>query len=208
MPASDTSRSRLLAAGKALFARLGYESTPTSALAREAGTSESQLVRHFGGKSGLLDAILDDSWTPLNVRVTAALAEAPDGRAALLAVLSTILSTFARDADLATIFLFEGRRIRGEGHDVRLSSGFVEFAGMVQKLIRRAQKDGSLTADLDGGALCAALMGATEGLLRERLLGRRNKVRTFSDQQLQRVVAAMLDGLAPRAAAVRARRDL
>ena len=44
---THTSRSRLLAAGKTLFARHGYEQASTAAIAREAGTSESQLVRYL-----------------------------------------------------------------------------------------------------------------------------------------------------------------
>ena len=54
---TDNSRARLVVAGKILFAKLGYENTPTSSVAREARTSESQLMRHFGGKAGLLEAI-------------------------------------------------------------------------------------------------------------------------------------------------------
>ena len=52
---TQTSRSRLLNAGKSLFARNGYEQTSTAAIAREAGSSESQLIRYFGGKAGLLE---------------------------------------------------------------------------------------------------------------------------------------------------------
>jgi AcrR family transcriptional regulator len=93
-----------------------------------SGTSESQLVRYFGGKAGLLDAIFDEA-------------------------------AFDRDDELATLFLFEGRRIRGESK-VRLSAGFVEFHDVAQRLIRRGQKDGSFSSNFDATALSAALMGA------------------------------------------------
>src|SRR3990167_2005243 len=156
-PAVDSSRARLLASARTLFARLGYEQTPTSAIAREAGTSESQLVRSFGGKAGLLEAIFEESWRPINARVKDLLTDARDGRAAVVAVLSTILAGLDSDEDLATIFLFEGRRIRGESHQINLSSGFVEFADVVQRLIKRGQKDGSFAASFDPAALAAAL---------------------------------------------------
>ena len=55
-----------MTAGKMLFSRNGYEQTSTSAIAREAGTSESQLVRYFGGKSGLLEAIFNETWSNLS----------------------------------------------------------------------------------------------------------------------------------------------
>jgi len=60
------SRERLLNAGRKLFAENGYESTSTASIARLAGTSESQLIKHFGGKAGLLDAIFVGGWTALS----------------------------------------------------------------------------------------------------------------------------------------------
>ncbi|OFW11781.1 MAG: hypothetical protein A3H96_27025 [Acidobacteria bacterium RIFCSPLOWO2_02_FULL_67_36] len=197
-PAVDSSRARLLASARTLFARLGYEQTPTSAIAREAGTSESQLVRSFGGKAGLLEAIFEESWRPINARVKDLLTDARDGRAAVVAVLSTILAALDSDEDLATIFLFEGRRIRGESHQINLSSGFVEFADVVQRLIKRGQKDGSFAASFDPAALAAALTGAAEGMLRERVLARRGGGgRPYNDRQIQRVFEAMLGAFAP-----------
>lgn len=198
MAQPDNSRSRLLTAGKSLFARLGYEHTATSAVAREAGTSESQLIRYFGSKAGLLEAIFDEHWRPLNTRIHDVLTDAPNGRAAVVAVLSTILTVFERDEDLATIFLFEGRRIRGESHDVKMSSGFLEFSNVVLRLVKRGQKDGSFSSAFDATAIGAALMGAVEGMVRERVLARRSgTARSFSDKQVQRIFEAMLNGFAP-----------
>src|SRR5688572_17065259 len=96
---AQSSRERLLAAGKALFSRLGYEQASTSAIAREAGTSESQLVRYFGGKSGLLEAIFNEAWAALNDEVTRHISEAEHGREAIVRILGVILDAFARDHD-------------------------------------------------------------------------------------------------------------
>lgn len=198
MTQPDNSRTRLLAAGKGLFARLGYENTATSAVAREAGTSESQLIRYFGSKVGLLEAIFDEHWRPLNTRIHDLLTDASNGRAAVVAVLSTILTAFERDEDLATIFLFEGRRIRGDSHLVKLSSGFMEFSDVIHRLIKRGQKDGSFASAFDSTAMAAALMGAVEGMIRERVLARRAGAnRPFSDKQIQKVFDAMLNSFAP-----------
>src|ERR1700750_1156564 len=60
-----SSRDRLFFAGKELFAKNGFENTSTVAIARQAGTSESQLMKHFGSKQGLLFAILDQGWTAI-----------------------------------------------------------------------------------------------------------------------------------------------
>src|SRR6266849_5389308 len=109
MPESEkTSRDRLLSAGKTLFGRLGYEQTSTATIAREAGTSESQLVRYFGGKSGLLEAIFNEAWGGLNDAVRERIAGAEHSRDAVVAVLGLVIETFGRDHDVASIFLFEG----------------------------------------------------------------------------------------------------
>ena len=55
-------RQRLLEAGKTLFSRLGFERTSTAVIAREAGTSESQLVRYYRTKAGLLEAIFNGTF--------------------------------------------------------------------------------------------------------------------------------------------------
>ncbi|HEX8798622.1 MAG TPA: helix-turn-helix domain-containing protein, partial [Terriglobales bacterium] len=64
-----SSHDRILRAAKRLFAQNGYENTSTVAIAREAGTSESQLMKHFGSKQGLLVAIFDRGWTRMNERI-------------------------------------------------------------------------------------------------------------------------------------------
>lgn len=193
----DSSRGRLLAAAKALFARNGFEQTSTSAIARDAGTSESQLVRYFGGKAGLLESIFEESWKPMNARIHDMLADASSGRIAVNGVLTAVLAVFDKDDDLATLFLFEGRRIRGES-EIRLSAGFVEFNDVVQRLIRRGQKDGSFSGSFDPTALAAALLGAVEAMVRERLLAKRGgNTRPFSDKHLHKIFEAMLDGFAP-----------
>ncbi|HVS31358.1 MAG TPA: TetR/AcrR family transcriptional regulator, partial [Thermoanaerobaculia bacterium] len=167
-PTTHSARDRLLASGKALFARLGYEQASTSAIAREAGTSESQLVRYFGSKSGLLEAIFNESWSSLTEQIAPVAAQAPHSREAFLRILNIVLAAFNRDHDLASIFLFEGRRVRG--HDVALSKGFLSFYELVHQLIRKGQEDGSFRADISVDILGAALLGCAEGMMRDRII--------------------------------------
>ena len=61
-----SSHDHILQAGRELFAEDGYENTTTSAIARRAGTSESQLIKHFGSKEGLLESIFDQSWQQMD----------------------------------------------------------------------------------------------------------------------------------------------
>lgn len=189
-------RARLLTAGKSLFARLGYEQTSTSAIAREAGTSESQLARYFGGKSGLLEAIFEESWKPLNRLVLSKVATAPNARAALLDVVATMVTGFGNDSELALIFMFEGRRLRGSEHNVVLSKGFLEFNELFRRLVERGQKDGSFPPDFNAAALASALMGAGEAMVRDRLIAMRLvKPDPFSEKDMRRVLTLLLERL-------------
>jgi AcrR family transcriptional regulator len=56
----DEVRSRLLAAGRDVFAERGYAGASTKEIARRAEVGEVLLFRHFGNKAGLFDeAVLD-----------------------------------------------------------------------------------------------------------------------------------------------------
>src|SRR5438105_2131826 len=165
---TQTSRMRLLSAGKSLFSRLGYEGTSTATIAREAGTSESQLVRYFGGKSGLLEAIFNEAWRGLNDVVARTIAESEHGREAILGVFSLMIDAFGQDPEVASIFMLEGRRVRGS--EVALSKGFQQFVDLVCRLIQRGQSDGSFRTDVSDAILASAMMGAAEGMIRDRLI--------------------------------------
>lgn len=189
-----SSRSRLLQAAKRLFAEQGYEQTATSAIARDAGTSESQLMRYFGGKVGLLDALFEEAWTELNGRVNAAVEAAGSGRDGIIEALQTVTVALARDPDLATLFLFEGRRLRGDEPRVRLSEGFQEFTETARGLVRKAQSARELDANLDSSAVTSALLGAAEGMIRDRVLARVGGGRGFAEREIRRTLEAMLTG--------------
>jgi AcrR family transcriptional regulator len=190
------SRSRLLAAGKMLFARTGYEQTSTASIVREAGTSESQLVRYFSGKAGLLEAIFNESWTPLNLHIRALVAQAPSAREGLLGILQALIRSFSADQDIAFLFMFEGRRLRTGGEQVQLSEGFLEFLGIVRELIARGQQDGTLNPKLSGAVITSALFGATEGMVRDRLLAERmGQPAPFNDEEITRVFEVLVRAL-------------
>jgi AcrR family transcriptional regulator len=196
---TQTSRMRLLNAGKTLFAKNGYENTSTAAIAREAGSSESQLIRYFGGKAGLLEAIFNDSWTALNAIVDDYIAGTKHGREAILRLLSLMMQAFNRDHDIAFLFLFEGRRMRGGSPEVHLSKGFNQFLKAVDAQIERGREDGSFRKDVDPRVLCSAMLGAAEGMVRDRIMTERSgqMEHPFNDDALLVAFTAMVNGLAP-----------
>lgn len=189
-------RDRLLSAGKTLFAENGYEATSTSSIASRAGTSESQLVRYFGGKAGLLEEIFNTSWSALNQRVGSEVVASPTGRDAILVVLETMTDAFHQDEELAMIFLLEGRRIRGTEHEIFISEGFVRFRELIHKLIHRGLADGSFEKELPEAALVSAFIGCAEGMIRDRLIAKRmGNDDAFSAGDIRQIFTAILEGL-------------
>lgn len=55
-----SNKEHILHTALALFAEQGYDRTPTSQIAREAGVSEGLIFRHYGSKDGLLAAIIQE----------------------------------------------------------------------------------------------------------------------------------------------------
>jgi TetR/AcrR family transcriptional repressor of nem operon len=168
-----SSHDRILQAGRRLFAEDGYENTTTSAIARQAGTSESQLIKHFGSKEGLLEAIFDKAWQRMAFGVKSVL-EAPGAPLDKLRALTELfIGALERDKEMRTLMLLEGRRIRKHGHMVLLTQGFQQILGIFDGVLKQMRDTGVLRQDLHPQAIRSALMGAYEGLLRDQILAER-----------------------------------
>src|SRR5882724_8372650 len=102
-----SARERMLTAGKHLSAKDGYDFTSTVAVARAAGTSESQLMKHFGSKEGLLEAIFNAGWEEMSYTFSAIhQLQAPTEK--LEVMLELILAALDRDLELKELMLLEG----------------------------------------------------------------------------------------------------
>lgn len=172
LPPMPSARSRILLAAKELFAREGYDNTSTASIARQAGSSESQLIKHFGSKEGLLEAIFDSSWQSLSYLFTA-IHDLDSPAEKLEVMLDLILQTMERDDDLRSIMLLEGRRVRKEGHMIILTQGYLRFLGVIDALLAEMRSRGELREDVPNDAVRAALTSMFEGMLRDQVLAKR-----------------------------------
>ena len=192
---SASSHDRILNAAKRLFASQGYEATSTMAIARLAGTSESQMMKHFGSKEGLLEAILDEGWKSMAPALKDIITT-PDGTPKLLAMLDLVLKTLNEDPDLKELFLLEGRRIRREGRHVVLSPGYIDFVHLVDSVLAKMKDAGLLRPEVSPNAVRSAIMGMTEGMLRDQILSRRRGEypAEYTDQDFRMLFSACLQG--------------
>jgi len=191
-PGSST-HERILRVAKTLFANRGYEHTSTSAISRQAGTSESQLMKHFGSKAGLLEAIFIEGWIEITeeARTTIEGLNSPTDR--LQAITRCVLESLERDSELKLLLLLEGRRIRKEGQMVALTEGFMSFVKLVDGVLQEMTDAHMLRANLNPQALRSALMGMLEGMLRDRFLSDRlGFPAKFDLSQLQEILSLAL----------------
>ncbi len=179
-------------AAKRLFALNGYENTSTVAIARDAGTSESQLMKHFGSKRGLLAVILDRGWNCIMARLqTAPLNAAPVDR--LFHILEAFVIELENDSDLKNLMVLESGRVRKDNRDVIVSTGFQQYAERVTAALTEMRAQGQINSDVNLEALRAAFMGMTEGLVRDQVLAQRSEFRaTYTSDELRKVLRAML----------------
>jgi len=189
-----SSRDRILFAAKHLFARNGYENTSTVAIAREAATSESQLMKHFGSKQGLLAAIFDRGWATIAERMQIVQGH---GAAAdrLVAVLEAVVIELENDADLKELMMLEARRVRKDNRDVLVSQGYQQFSNVIDGILRLMREQGKVRPGINLEAVRAALVGMTEGLMRDQIVAKRSGISasyTFADvkQVLELIVPA------------------
>lgn len=184
-----SSHERIRDAAKILFAKEGYEVSTTADICRLAGTSQSQLIKHFTGKQGVLEAIFEDAWEQINPAIRLAIEKVSSPAEKLKLVTDMVLTFFEKDHELRTIFLLEARRMRGDGHLVVLVPGYLEFVKMLDGIVQELATEGRLSSQIHPQALRSALMGAFEGLLRDRMLARQSHVpATYSEEDVRAMI--------------------
>jgi len=162
----------MLQVAKQLFAERGYENTSTVAIARAAGSSESQLMKHFGSKEGLLEAVFDQGWSILTERL-GDLDSLRDGRQKIEQLVGAMLVALEADPVLKDLLLLEGRRIRKEGHMILMTRGFLQIVGTLDRILNEMRTQGELGPGLNPQAVRSALIGSVEGMLRDQVLAKR-----------------------------------
>jgi AcrR family transcriptional regulator len=168
-----SSRNRILVTAKTLFASLGYDNTSTAVIARNAGTSESQLMKHFGGKAGLLETIFTEGWDRINAQLQACFESANDLDGRLSCIPGVVFQSLDEDMELKTLVLLEAHRMREAARQTPTASGYGRYLNMIDTVVDRAAADGELKLEVPPLALRSALVGMIEGSVRERVLGAR-----------------------------------
>lgn len=185
----------MLRAAKNLIAEKGYENVTTLAIAHAAGSSESQLVKHFGGKLGLLEAVYNEGWNAVVARVDEALAyaSAPEGKLGTL--VHIVVTELERDREFKLVYLMEGRRLRK--HEAAMAGE--SFHGLVRRtdaVLEELKSAGRLRPGLHPQAVRSAVIGMLEGLLRDRVLAESSGFPAdYSAAELPRILSLLVKAI-------------
>jgi len=163
-------RRRILVVAKHRFARFGFEETSLDDIARSSDISETELRAHFDNKRNILTASLNEGWGPLNLRFAGIARNSLRARDAMLSMLAFTANLMEQDEDFVRLFLFEGRRPDAESSEISLSYGYRRFMQICAEIVIRGQKDGSFKQSLHPQVVASMLVGAIEGMIRDRLV--------------------------------------
>jgi AcrR family transcriptional regulator len=104
---------RLVAAARRAFAREGYAAASMDALCAEAGLTRGALYHHFGGKEGLLEAVVRRIDAEIGARLDAEFAAIPDPWTAFHACCDTWLD-LALEPETRRILLQDAPAVLGQ----------------------------------------------------------------------------------------------
>jgi hypothetical protein len=108
-----------------------------------------------------------------------------------------MFETLERDPELRQLLLLEGRRIRKEGRLATLTDGFIGFVRLVDTTLEEMKTAGQLRPELNIHAIRSALIGLTEGALRDQLLSERaGKPLEFTPENIGTLVDVLVESIA------------
>jgi AcrR family transcriptional regulator len=195
-----SSRNRILVTARTLFASLGYDNTSTALIARNAGTSESQLMKHFGGKAGLLETIFTEGWDKVTGYLLECFESANDYNSRLSCVPSVVAQALDKDLELKTLVLLEGHRMRDAARKNPTQSGYGKFVALIDDAIVKGKAAGEIPAETPSLSLRSALVGIVEGGVREQVLATRaNFPADYTAEEFTKVVSLFLRSLSGKA---------
>lgn len=188
-----SSRDRILDAAIRLFANNGYENTSTLSIARAAQTSETQLVKNFNNKEGLLNAACD-------AVVSAIAAIVPDlqhinsPREKLREFFNRALRLLDDNPEFKMILLLDTRRVRRKiGGGVLIPPATPQFFTLIDGILEEARMAGQVKPGFRVQLIRSALFGAAGELLRDPLAAEDSVTGSVTTEEVQEVLDHLMD---------------
>ena len=148
-------RADVIRAGVMLFNEQGYDATSVSDLTTRLGVTKSALYHHVSSKAEILSIALDEALGGLENALDAALQRETPGER-LSAIIDGAVQVLTERQPQVTLLL----RLRGNS-DIELAAleRRRQFDHRVTELVREAQAEGIVRADLDAGVSTRLIFG-------------------------------------------------
>jgi AcrR family transcriptional regulator len=147
---AEQSRQEILRAATAEFATHGLAGGRISRIVRKAGTNPRMLYEHFGSKSALYVATLENALAALRAEELALDVEHLDPLEGLLQLFEFMNGHFERNGHLVSLLrtenLMKARNMKKSSRIHEMSSPVLS---MTERLLSRGVADGKLAADID-----------------------------------------------------------
>lgn len=121
---ADT-RARLIGAARRAFAEQGYANAAMEELVAEAGLTRGALYHQFGGKPGLLEAVIEQIDAEMDQRIAEVAADISDPWDNLVARLNAYVA-MAAEPEIQRIVLIDGPAVLGNPSQWRLQTACAE----------------------------------------------------------------------------------
>lgn len=182
---------QILAIAAQVFIEHGYDATSVSSLAERLGLSKAALYHHYDSKEQLLDAALEEALGGLEGVLREPGAAEGDAGERLGFVLRGAVQVLVDRLPYVTLLL----RVRGNSDvERRALERRRAFDHEVTGLVRAAQREGSVRADVDAAVATRLLFGMVNSIVEwYRPTGPEGAAELAAD-----VLAVALDGLRTR----------
>lgn len=154
-----------------VFAREGYQNTVVEDVAEEAGVSKGTIYTYFDRKEELLGAVAQGFMDELTGREEAILESDRPPLEKIRAMLHEFVDLVSSREGFATVMLdIWGTGMRDpDRFGIDFAALYAEYRALLRTLLREAQAQGTVPADLSSVAP-TVLIGAIEGVLLQWLL--------------------------------------
>ena len=187
-----SSKSRLRAAAKELFAEKGYEATTIADITRSAKTSHSQFLKYYSGKEELRTEIIEQQWSELTKAITLVTTSVQSPREQLKLALNMFVSFLEKDFAFRAILLLEQTASRNRQGFIT-NPEFQHFVTVLGEIVSAMKAEGELSTEISTAVLRSALIGAVEGMMRDRLLAAGNFPAYYSTDDVREVLSILAD---------------
>lgn len=140
----DGTREALIDAGRALFARHGYDGASVRAITARAGANLGAITYHFGSKRALYEEVVRRCLEPLAERVLALVRDGGTPLERIETVVRAFVDYLRANPDIPRLMLQE--LALGQGPPRVAGPTIARVHGALAALVREGQADGSIRA--------------------------------------------------------------